>query len=81
MKRMLPSLPALVAALVIAGAGVSAAEAACRVVYKAKSDNPLSLYYDSAVLPGPCDEAEMRLSQMLAAQGRQLLKILSAQPQ
>jgi len=81
MKRMLPSLPALVAALVIAGSAVGAAEAACRVVYKAKSDSPLSLYFDSAVLPGPCSEADARLRRMLAAQGRQLLKILSAQPQ
>ena len=78
MKRM---LPALLAAALIATAGATAAEAACRVVYKAKSDNPLSLYFDSAVLPGPCSDADALLRQMLAEQGRQLLKILSAQPQ
>lgn len=78
MKQML-TITLLVMAVSMAGA--TAAEAACQVEYKAKSDNPLSLYFDTAVLPGPCDEAEAQLRQMLAAQGRELLKIISARPQ
>lgn len=70
-----------VLAAMTATAGATAAEAACRVEYKAKSDNPLSLYFDTAVLPGPCGGAEAQLRRMLAAQGRQLLKIISARQQ
>lgn len=65
----------------ISMAGVAGAQAACRVEYKAKSDNPLTLYYDTAVLPGPCKTARAQLRRMLAARGLVLLKILSVRPQ
>ncbi|WP_239494616.1 hypothetical protein [Roseovarius amoyensis] len=78
MKRMF-FIVLLGAALSVAG--VADAQAACRVEYKAKSDNPLTLYYDTAVLSGPCSTARAQLRRMLAARGLVLLKILSARPQ
>lgn len=63
----------------LALAGVATAQAACYVEYKAKRDNPLELFYDVAVVPGPCTMASARaqLAPMLAGQGLTLLKILS----
>lgn len=78
MKRML-FITLLGAVLALAGA--AGAQAACRVEYKAKRDNPLTLYYNTAVLSGPCATAEAQLRRMLAARGLVLLKILSARPQ
>lgn len=67
----------------IALAGAAAAQAACYVEYKAKRDNPLELFYEVAVVPGPCTMATARaqLAPILAGQGLTLLKILSVKEQ
>ncbi|GAB4300147.1 MAG: hypothetical protein Kow0058_15590 [Roseovarius sp.] len=76
--RRIVIISALIGAL--AWAGAAAAQTACRVEYKAKRDKPLTLFYDTVVLPGPCSAAEGQLRQMLAARGLVLLKILSKRP-
>ena len=75
MKRMLSILT--LAVMVSFAAGT--AHAACTVEYKAKRDNPLKLFHNVAVVPGPCDRGTVRaqLRAQLAAQGLTLLKILS----
>ncbi|MEO0750672.1 MAG: hypothetical protein AAFY25_02620 [Pseudomonadota bacterium] len=77
MKRMIP-IVALVLALSLMASG---AHAACTVQYKAKRDNPLQLFHNVAVVPGPCDRGtvQRQLRAQLAAQGLTLLKILSVQ--
>lgn len=57
------------------------AEAACFAEFKAKSDNPLALYYDVARIKGPCtvENATAQLQQRLARRGLTLLKVLSVQ--
>jgi hypothetical protein len=59
------------------------AHAACSVEYKAKRDNPLKLFHNVAVVPGPCDRGtvQAQLRATLAAQGLTLLKILNVQEQ
>ncbi|MCX7558041.1 hypothetical protein OS190_00575 [Sulfitobacter sp. F26204] len=53
--------------------------AGCYVDYKAKQDNPLRLQYGVAQINGTCDlrAAAAELAPRLAAQGWQLLNILS----
>lgn len=55
------------------------AQAACIAEYKAKRDNPLELYFDTAQISGPCTMANARaqLQTMLAARGQTLLKVVS----
>ncbi|MCZ4352636.1 hypothetical protein O4H61_08925 [Roseovarius aestuarii] len=55
------------------------AHAGCVAEYKAKSNNPLQLFYDVAQINGPCTKASAsaQLSQQLAARGLTLLKVLS----
>ena len=77
MKRMLPIMALAVGLSIMA----SGAHAACTVEYKAKRDNPLKLFHNVAVVPGPCDRGtvQRQLRAQLAAQGLTLLKILSVQ--
>ncbi len=79
MKRMLRIIT-LSTGLAMIAAG---AHAACYVEYKAKRDNPLELFYNVAVVSGPCTRASARpqIRAMLAAQGLTLLKILSVREQ
>ncbi|WP_422032179.1 hypothetical protein [Roseovarius sp.] len=72
----------LIICLLSAGLALSAAasaQAACRVEYKAKRDNPLELFFEVAVVPGPCNPAtaQAQLRPILAGKGLTLLKILS----
>jgi hypothetical protein len=53
------------------------AQAACQVEYKAKRDNPLTLYHDVKTVDAPCASAEATLRAQLAARGLTLLKVLS----
>lgn len=55
------------------------AQAACVAEYKAKRDNPLELYFDTARIGGPCTLANARaqLEKILAARGLTLLKVVS----
>lgn len=80
MKRIAHIL-ALAAGLALAGA--ASAEAACKVEYKAKRNQPFELFYEVAVLPGPCTMAAARaqLAPILAGRGLTLLKILSVRQQ
>lgn len=64
---------ALTGTILFAGA----AQAACQVEYKAKRDNPLTLYHDIATVDAPCASAEVALRAQLAARGLTLLKVLS----
>ena len=73
MRRITPIIAAAVGALLFAGA----AQAACRVEYKAKQDNPLTLYHDVTTVDAPCASAESALRARLAARGLTLLKVLS----
>ena len=59
------------------------AHAACSVQYKAKRDNPLELFFNSAVVAEPCTRASAKaqLRPVLAAQGLKLLKIVSVKKQ
>lgn len=68
------SLFSLCLALVATGA-----QAACIVEYKAKRDNPLTLFFDTAQVGGDCSlaDATRRLQKQLASQGLTLLKVLS----
>ncbi|KZY35343.1 hypothetical protein A3731_36150 [Roseovarius sp. HI0049] len=72
----------LIICLLAAGLALSAAasaQAACSVEYKAKRDNPLELFFEVAVVPGPCNPAtaEAQLRPILAGKGLTLLKIVS----
>ena len=72
----------LIICLLAAGLALSAAasaQAACSVEYKAKRDNPLELFFEVAVVPGPCNAAtaEAQLRPILAGKGLTLLKIVS----
>lgn len=55
------------------------AQAACIAEYKAKRDNPLELYFDTARISGPCTVANARaqLETILAVRGLTLLKVVS----
>ncbi|MBC7163656.1 MAG: hypothetical protein H5U15_01475 [Roseovarius sp.] len=66
----------LVLALVLSLAA-QAAQAACRVEYKAKRDKPFRLFYDVTTVNVPCSAAERALRAQLARQGLTLLKIMS----
>lgn len=67
---------AIVATLVMTPA---LAGAACVAEYKAKRDNPLALFYDTARISGPCTKAnaEAQLRHLLERRGMTLLKVLS----
>lgn len=80
MKRIL-HISILAAGLALTGA--AAAQAACSVEYKAKRDNPLELFFQVAVVPGPCNNATVRaqLQPILAGKGLKLLKIISVREQ
>lgn len=75
MKRIFP-IPALAIAFFMMA---SAAHAACTVEYKAKRDNPLTLFHNVTTVPGPCDRGtvQRQLRAQLAQQGLTLLKVLS----
>ncbi len=75
MKRIFPILTLAVTLTVMA----STAHAACTVEYKAKRDNPLTLFHNVTTVPGPCDRGtvQRQLRAKLAQQGLTLLKILS----
>ncbi|MDO6731490.1 hypothetical protein Q4577_15760 [Marinovum sp. 2_MG-2023] len=55
------------------------ADAACVAEYKAKRDNPLALFFDTAQINGPCTKAnaQTQLRAMLAQRGLTLLKVVS----
>ncbi|MEQ8292653.1 MAG: hypothetical protein RIA08_10645 [Roseovarius sp.] len=80
MKRTL-TICLLAAGLALSAA--ASAQAACQVEYKAKRDNPLELFFEVAVVPGPCDTAtaQAQLRPILAGKGLTLLKILSVREQ
>ena len=75
MKQIVLSLLAAASLL----AGTAMAQAACTAEYKAKRDNPLELFYDTAQISGPCTvaNATAQLHELLGAQGLTLLKVLS----
>lgn len=66
-------------AAVTVSLAVPASAAGCYADYKAKQDNPLRLHYGVAQIKGACDAASARaeLSARLAAQGWELLNVLS----
>ncbi|WP_347311978.1 hypothetical protein [Defluviimonas sp. SAOS-178_SWC] len=76
MKRITLPLLALVAAL-----AAGTADAACRVEYKAKRDNPLKLDFGTVELPDSAcaskEAAAAALKPRLAKQGWTLLAIVS----
>jgi hypothetical protein len=76
MKRII-TIFTLAAGLALAAA--AGAQAACYVEYKAKRDNPLELFYEVAVIAGPCNESAARaqLAPTLDGKGLTLLKIVS----
>lgn len=69
----------LVALALVAASALPAQAAGCYADYKAKQDNPLRLHYGVAQITGSCDPgaAAAELAPRLAAQGWQLLNILS----
>lgn len=75
MRKMLAHI-AILAALAMTPA---LANAACVAEYKAKRDNPLALYFDTARISGPCTvaNAEAQLRGRLARRGMTLLKVVS----
>lgn len=79
MKR----ISVIFAACMICMATAGAAQAACVAQYKAKRDNPLELFFDSAQISGPCTvaNATAQLRSALAAQGLVLLKVVSVRQQ
>ena len=79
MKRMLHILTISIGLALVAGG----AHAACSVQYKAKRDNPLELFFNTAVVAAPCTRASAKaqLKPVLAAQGLKLLKIVSVKQQ
>lgn len=76
---MIKTLIPLALAILIA----SPASAACVAEYKAKRDNPLELFYGTAVISGACTtaSANKQLRSKLAAQGLTLLKVMSVREQ
>jgi len=86
-RRMFASMQRIFTTLTVAAAialaSAAGAQAACSVEYKAKRDNPLELFYDVAVVSGPCDRGTVRaqLGPILAGKGMTLLKILSIREQ
>ncbi|WP_120500360.1 hypothetical protein [Roseovarius sp. EL26] len=76
MKQILLSL-AILLALVLP------AHADCTVEYKAKRDNPLELFFETAQISGTCtkENAAAELKEQLAEQGLILLKIVSVSEQ
>lgn len=80
MKQMLSTLTLATGLILATAAG---AQAACSVEYKAKRDNPLELFYEVAVVDGPCDKqaVQVQLRPILAGKGLKLLKILSVREQ
>ncbi|MEL7256109.1 MAG: hypothetical protein AAGL23_18200 [Pseudomonadota bacterium] len=72
----IPSIFTLAVALTLMA---GTAHAACTVEYKAKRDNPLTLFHNVTTVPGPCDRGtvQRQLRAQLAQQGLTLLKILS----
>lgn len=80
MKHAMITLTLLCGMLLGATTG---AHAACSVEYKAKQDDPLKLFHDVAVVPGPCDEGTVRtqLQSKLSEQGLVLLKVMSVKDQ
>jgi type 1 fimbria pilin len=79
MKKLLSPLLSLALVALIA----APASAACLAEYKAKRDNPLELFYGTAVVDSPCTVAAARtqLREQLASQGMTLLKVLSVRQQ
>lgn len=77
-KTLIPLALAALAALV-----ASPASAACVAEYKAKRDNPLELFYDTAIINGECTivSASAELQGKLAGDGITLLKVLSVSQQ
>ncbi|MEO0371612.1 MAG: hypothetical protein AAF231_09180 [Pseudomonadota bacterium] len=75
MKRIFPILAVAAAFMIMA----NVAHAACTVEYKAKRDNPLTLFHNVTTVPGPCDRGtvQRQLRAQLAQQGLTLLKVLS----
>ncbi|MEM6587873.1 MAG: hypothetical protein AAF641_05455 [Pseudomonadota bacterium] len=75
MKRIFPIMALAVTFALMAGT----AHAACTVEYKAKRDNPLTLFHNVTTVPGPCDRGtvQRQLRAKLAQQGLTLLKVLS----
>ena len=69
--------------LALAALLASPASAACVAEYKAKRDNPLELFYDTATISGECTivSARAELQGKLAADGITLLKVLSVSQQ
>ncbi|MEM7075325.1 MAG: hypothetical protein AAGA28_13655 [Pseudomonadota bacterium] len=68
----------------IAGLAVSGAAAAgCVADFKAKSDNPLNLVYETVQITGPCTlaNATAQLEKALAARGLTLLKVVAVREQ
>jgi len=79
---MVRGMKNLVHCLIVAAclcATPAVAQAACQAEYKAKRDNPLELFYDTARISGPCtvQNAQAQLRRVLAAKGQTLLKVLS----
>lgn len=74
------TLPALLGGLALATwAGGLAAQEQCFADYKASRREPLELHYGVAEIRGECDqsEAERELGPRLAADGWQLLEVVS----
>ena len=83
MTRTFSSRMAAAALCLALGSLGAAAQAACLAEYKAKRDNPLELFYNVAVISGPCTVAQARaeLQARLARQGLKLLKVISVREQ
>ena len=78
--RIAWTLPALLGGLALAAwAGALAAQEQCFADYKASRREPLELHYGVAEIRGGCDrgEAERELGPRLAADGWQLLEVVS----
>jgi hypothetical protein len=77
----IPRPLALIAALALTA---TAAQAACVVEYKAKREGAsLQLFFDRVQIPEPCTQAnaQAQVRAMLAAQGIELLKVVSVRAQ
>jgi hypothetical protein len=83
LARMKSHLTTLTLAITVTLAAAAGAQAACKVEYKAKRDNPLELFYESTVISGPCTRAAARrkLQSNLAGRGLELLKVISVRDQ
>ncbi len=69
----------MIVPLAFAALIATSANAACVAEYKAKRDNPLELFYATAMIEGDCTVAAARaqLQRQLGAKGLTLLKVLS----